>query len=86
MHNPFTKLDPRANKARCSPPESTFRPMLIVCGKIKSSKACGTQLVLSGPSSATYTDPNTLLPVKTDYTGRAQLTVTCPLTEVNAEN
>jgi len=49
-----------------------------VCGTIKPSTACGTTMYLSGPWSATYTDPNTGLPVKTDYTGRAQLTVTCP--------
>jgi hypothetical protein len=49
-----------------------------VCGTIKPSTACGTIMFLSGPWSATYTDPNTGLPVKTDYTGRAQLTVTCP--------
>jgi len=49
-----------------------------VCGTIKPSTACGTTMWLSGPWSATYTDPNTMLPVKTDYTGRAQLTVTCP--------
>jgi hypothetical protein len=49
-----------------------------VCGKIKASTACGTLMFLSGPWSATYTDPDTGLPVKTDYTGRAQLTVTCP--------
>ena len=49
-----------------------------VCGTIKPSTACGTIMFLSGPWSATFTDPDTALPVKTDYTGRAQLTVTCP--------
>jgi hypothetical protein len=49
-----------------------------VCGTIKSNAACGTVLFLNGPWSAAFTDPDTLLPVKTDYTGRLTIEVTCP--------
>jgi len=59
-----------------------------VCGSIKPSQVCtpcdqlatpvaGSILFLSGPWSAAFTDPNTGLPAKTDYTGRISLTVAC---------
>jgi hypothetical protein len=61
---------------------------VTVCGSIKPSQVCtpcdqldtpvaGSVLYLSGPWSAAYTDPVTLLPAKTDYTGRVSLTVAC---------
>jgi hypothetical protein len=51
---------------------------VTVCGTIKAKTACGTVLFLNGPWSAAFTDPDTLLPVKTDYTGRLTIEVTCP--------
>jgi len=48
-----------------------------VCGSLKGS-ACGTTQFLSGPWSAAYTDPDTLLPAKTDYTDRFSIDVVCP--------
>ena len=48
-----------------------------VCGSLKGS-ACGTTQFLSGPWSAAYTDPDTLLPAKTDYTDRFSIEVICP--------
>jgi len=48
-----------------------------VCGSLKAS-ACGTTQFLSGPWSAAYTDPDTLLPAKTDYTDRFSINVVCP--------